>query len=178
MLEGKTMSDERKRILQMFAEGKISLEECDELLESFQQREGEAGKLTEESQPRTGKALPPKGRKISWVVLLGLALIAIFYFVVFVLWASAPRDAALNLAVLLLPAIVAPAVFWLCMLIDCLSRDRADFGALITDKHDKLVWLLFILFAPLVGAVAYALVIRRHPRRSLPAESRTGPVPK
>ena len=54
-------------------------------------------------------------------------------------------------------------IFWICMLIDCLSRDYREFGTLITsDKSaDKLVWVLLILFLPIIGAIAYHISIRR-----------------
>ena len=56
-------------------------------------------------------------------------------------------------------------IFWICMLISCLSRDYREFGTLITsDKSaDKLVWVLLILFLPIIGAIAYHISIRRRP---------------
>ena len=63
----------------------------------------------------------------------------------------------------LLPALV--LVFWLWMLIDCLSRDYREFGTLITGDRsaDKLLWLGLILFLPIAGAVAYHVGVRRRP---------------
>ena len=57
-------------------------------------------------------------------------------------------------------------IFWICMLIDCLARDYREFGTLITsDKSaDKLVWVLLILFLPIIGAIAYHISVRRRPR--------------
>jgi len=51
------------------------------------------------------------------------------------------------------------------MLIDCLARDYREFGTLVTsDKSaDKLVWILLILFLPLIGAIAYHISVRRRP---------------
>ena len=59
-------------------------------------------------------------------------------------------------------------IFWIWMLIDCLTRDYREFGTLVTsDKSaDKLVWILLILFLPLIGAIAYHIAIRR---RTVPA---------
>jgi len=61
------MSDERKRILQMFAEGKISLEECDELLEGLGQ--GKAKRVAAAAKPE--KRHPMSG----WLgLVLGILL--------------------------------------------------------------------------------------------------------
>ena len=57
-------------------------------------------------------------------------------------------------------------IFWIWMLIDCLARDYREFGTLITsDKSaDKLVWVLLILFLPMIGAIAYHISVRRRPQ--------------
>ena len=56
-------------------------------------------------------------------------------------------------------------IFWIWMIIDCLARDYREFGTLITsDKSvDKLVWVLCILFLPIIGAIAYHISVRRQP---------------
>ncbi|WP_221029771.1 PLD nuclease N-terminal domain-containing protein [Actomonas aquatica] len=52
-------------------------------------------------------------------------------------------------------------VFWLWMLIDCLTQE--------TDPTQKLIWVLVIIFASFVGAPLY-LFIRKIPRgRAAPA---------
>lgn len=72
-------------------------------------------------------------------------------------------------ALLIIPPILAIiliwSIFWVCMLISCLTRDYREFGTLITsDKSaDKLVWVLLILFLPIIGAIAYHISIRRRP---------------
>lgn len=57
------------------------------------------------------------------------------------------------------------SVFWLWMLIACLSRDYREFGTLIAgDKSaDKLLWLGLILFLPIAGAIGYHVGVRRRP---------------
>ena len=56
-------------------------------------------------------------------------------------------------------------IFWIWMLIDCLARDYREFGTLITsDKSvDKLIWVLLLLFLPIIGAIAYHISGRRRP---------------
>ena len=68
----------------------------------------------------------------------------------------------------LLVLLIAATLFWLWMLIDCLARDYREFGTLVTsDKSaDKLVWVLLILFLPVIGAIAYHISVRRRPVRA------------
>jgi len=47
---------------------------------------------------------------------------------------------------------IAVFVFWLWMLIDCLTRPM--------DSMDKLLWFLVIFFLPLIGSILY-LVLKR-----------------
>jgi hypothetical protein len=47
-------------------------------------------------------------------------------------------------------------VFWLWMLVDCATKES-------NEGNTKVVWILIILFANLVGAVVYWLV--RRPQR-------------
>ena len=56
-------------------------------------------------------------------------------------------------------------IFWIWMLVDCLTRDYHEFGTLITSNKsaDRFVWLLLILFLPLIGAIAYHISVRRRP---------------
>ncbi len=57
-------------------------------------------------------------------------------------------------------------IFWIWMIIDCLARDYREFGTLIPSNKsaDKLVWVLLILFLPIIGAIAYHISVRRRPR--------------
>ena len=56
-------------------------------------------------------------------------------------------------------------IFWMWMIIDCLARDYREFGTLITSNKsvDKLVWVLLLLFLPIIGAIAYHISVRRRP---------------
>ncbi len=58
-----------------------------------------------------------------------------------------------------------PLIFWVWMLIDCLTRDHREFGTLITSNKstDRLVWFLLILFTFIIGAIAYHMSVRRRP---------------
>ena len=47
-------------------------------------------------------------------------------------------------------------IFWIWMLIDCAVNEPSE-------GNDKLVWLLIILFAQLLGALIYCFV--RRPKR-------------
>ncbi len=57
-------------------------------------------------------------------------------------------------------------IFWIWMLIDCLTRDYREFGTLIRSNKsaDRLVWFLLILFTFIIGGIAYHISIRRRPR--------------
>lgn len=73
---------------------------------------------------------------------------------------------SMTLSILPLAALAAFLVLlWVWMLIDCLTRDYREFGALITSDRsaDKLLWVLLIVLLPLVGAIAYHVGVRRRP---------------
>ena len=67
-------------------------------------------------------------------------------------------------------------IFWIWMIIDCLARDYREFGTLITSEKsvDKLVWVLLLLFLPIIGAVAYHIGVRRRTRPGRASESSEG----
>ena len=116
---------------------------------------------------------PPRARSLKWPLLLPLctALVLVWILPVLIDGANAVNwDGNLYLqyggkvsAVLL--GVVA-AVFWFCMLVSCLARDYRDFGTLIPSDPaaDKIVWLLIILFIPVIGAIAYHVAVRRRVR--------------
>lgn len=54
--------------------------------------------------------------------------------------------------VLLLSAIVIPAILWLWALIDCL---KSNFN-----NNNKLVWVILIVLAPFLGAILYLAIGR------------------
>ncbi|MBA2395546.1 MAG: PLDc_N domain-containing protein [Ktedonobacteraceae bacterium] len=47
-------------------------------------------------------------------------------------------------------------IFWIWVLVDCLTKEPSE-------GNDKVAWILFILFVPLVGALIYFFV--RRPER-------------
>ncbi len=47
-------------------------------------------------------------------------------------------------------------IFWIWVLIDCLTKEPSE-------GNDKVAWVLFILFVPLLGALIYYFV--RRPER-------------
>lgn len=51
---------------------------------------------------------------------------------------------------------VVAAIFWIWVLVDCLIKEPAE-------GNDRLVWVLVILLAPLIGALLYYFV--RRPER-------------
>ncbi|MEO8953304.1 MAG: PLDc N-terminal domain-containing protein [Ktedonobacteraceae bacterium] len=48
------------------------------------------------------------------------------------------------------------AIFWAWVLIDCVTKETSE-------GNDRIAWLLVILFAPLIGALAYYFI--RRPER-------------
>ena len=63
------------------------------------------------------------------------------------------------LILLLVILAVALLVLWLWMLIDCLKRpdDKFAYGGV----NAKLIWILVIIFAGLIGALIYYFLIKR-----------------
>lgn len=54
---------------------------------------------------------------------------------------------------------VLAVLFWIWMIIDCLQRPDKNFPAKGT--YDKLVWIIVLLFANILGAVLYYLMVKR-----------------
>jgi hypothetical protein len=48
------------------------------------------------------------------------------------------------------------AIVWIWVLIDCITKEPSE-------GNDKVAWLLFILFVPVIGALVYYFV--RRPER-------------
>jgi phospholipase D-like protein len=51
---------------------------------------------------------------------------------------------------------IASTVLWIWMLVECATKES-------NEGNDKLVWILMIIFAQLIGALIYLLV--RRPKR-------------
>ena len=60
------------------------------------------------------------------------------------------------LAVPVLLMALAGSVFWLWMLVECLTKE---------DKHNKLVWAIVIVLTSLLGSILYFLI--RRPQRKV-----------
>jgi uncharacterized membrane protein YedE/YeeE len=59
-------------------------------------------------------------------------------------------------SLLMLLAVLFGFLFWIWMLLDCATKE-ANFG------NTKVVWIIIIIFANFIGAIAYWLV--RRPQR-------------
>ena len=148
------MDEERKRILRMMAEGTISVEECDELLRSLSDRRREKT----ENEVRAAQG----GRRPVWpyVLLIALALFALP--ASFAGFRLVPRFSGLI-------GIVG-FIFWVWMIVDCLSRLPSDFKLLFTTQHkyEKWIWLAAVVLAFPVGAIVYFFIIRQPTQQIAP----------
>ncbi len=129
------MNDERKRILRMLAEDKISLEECEGLLDALEEKER---KPTERPQESNRIPLPPNMQR---VLVVFVAVVAVW----FVLQSFPPSRLVL---LLFWPA------FWIWMIVDCGRRDPCEFPF-----WDKRSWLLLVILVPAIGAVIYKVAV-------------------
>ena len=50
------------------------------------------------------------------------------------------------------------AVFWLWMLIDCITRD-------FRDDMEKIVWILLMVFLGVIASIVYYFVVKRKSRK-------------
>ena len=67
--------------------------------------------------------------------------------------------AQVGMWILMLPILlvsIAGTVFWIWMLVECLTKERSD-------GNDKIVWIIVIVFAPAIGALIYFFL--RRPKR-------------
>ncbi|WP_259370140.1 PLD nuclease N-terminal domain-containing protein [Methanococcoides orientis] len=49
-------------------------------------------------------------------------------------------------------------VFWLFMLFDCLQRSTENFPR--TGEHEKLIWLIALVFLNFIGAILYYYMVK------------------
>ena len=79
--------------------------------------------------------------------------------------AGSGNDAAVGLAIvggifgfimILMVLAVLTSVFWIWMIIDCAMRKN------FKSDTDKVVWILVLVFAGIIGAVIYYFVIKRN----------------
>ena len=149
------MDEERTRILRMLAEGRITAEECEELLEALSTRH--------QSPQEEGEETPSRGRAPWWAYLV-LALLVLL---------AVP--AALLLVIILRTLIPfslgAIAVgLWIWMILDCLARPVRDFRLIFTrnHEHEKWIWVAIVVLTFWPGALAYFIVIRQPAQAILP----------
>ena len=147
------MDEERRRILRMMAEGTISVEECDELLRSLSNRR----------QEKTEKEVQAvQGERPVWpyvmLVILGLLVLPVS----FVSFKMIPCVSG--------PIAIALFIFWVWMIVDCLSRLPCDFRLLFTTQHqhEKWIWLAIVILVAPVGAIVYFFIIRQPAQQITP----------
>jgi len=59
-------------------------------------------------------------------------------------------------ATLMIALIIGTSVFWLWMLVDCLSRPERKFKG----KNDKLIWILLMIFFWVLGSILYFFMVK------------------
>ncbi|WP_181308999.1 PLD nuclease N-terminal domain-containing protein [Rufibacter sp. XAAS-G3-1] len=62
---------------------------------------------------------------------------------------------------IILSILFIPAVFWIWALIDLLTSK-------FSNSIEKLIWLIAIIFIPVLGAILYLMIGRRQKRRDSP----------
>ena len=67
--------------------------------------------------------------------------------------------AEMNIVAFVILLALALFVFWLWMLVDCLKRPDEKFA--VGGSYAKLIWVLVILFAQIIGALLYYFLIER-----------------
>ncbi len=154
------MDEERKRILRMVAEGTISVEECDELLRALSDRR------TEKTE-KDVQAVQDKRPVWPYVMLVILAMFALP--ASFAGFRLVPRFSGLI-------GILA-FIFWVWMIVDCLSRLPCDFKLLFTTQHryEKWIWLAVVILAFPVGSIVYFFIIRQPSQQISPPSTKEKP---
>jgi hypothetical protein len=59
--------------------------------------------------------------------------------------------------------VIIAALFWIFMLFDCLQRNADDFPR--TGDHEKLIWMLVLIFLNFIGAIMYYFLVRMQDKR-------------
>lgn len=59
--------------------------------------------------------------------------------------------------------VIIAALFWIFMLFDCLQRNADDFPR--TGEHEKLIWVIVLIFLNFIGAVMYYFLVRMQDNR-------------
>ena len=176
------MDEERRRILRMMAEGTISVEECDELLRSLSdRRKDKTQKEVQAAQEGSRPIWPYVLLVVLAILALPVGLAAFGGILGGTGWRFGPMPGYfswLPCVFLLAPIRLLLFIFWVWMLVDCLSRLPCDFRLLFTTEHkyDKWIWLGIIILVFPIGAIVYFFLIRQ-PARSLGPPSTTEKPP-
>jgi len=169
------MDEERTRILRMLAEGKITTDECEELLDALAHRR-EAPKPDDAVEPVTGRRA-----KWPYVLLILLCVPAALALLSLVAGITLPALRRTGFFVFPFTAMTLPAgllgiigfIFWIWMIIDCLGRAPYDFRLLFTQRreHDKWIWIAIVVLTHWIGALLYFLLIRQPAQSIKPVRS-------
>lgn len=156
------MDNERRRILRMMAEGKISVEECEELLQALSNRRQE--KTEKEVQAVSG------GDRPVWPYILLVVLAIMVLPVSFVGFRIISFPGLRMVPCLGFPIAIALFILWVWMIVDCLSRLPCDFRLLFTTQHryEKWIWLAIVILANWLGAAIYFFIIRQPAKQIAP----------
>lgn len=176
------MDEERTRILRMLAEGKITTDECEELIDALAHRR-EAPKPDDAVEPDTGRRA-----KWPYVLLILLCVPAALALLSLVAGITIPVMRRTGFFLFPFTAVTLPAgvlgmvgfIFWIWMIIDCLGRAPYDFRLLFTQRreHDKWIWIAIVVLTHWIGALIYFLLIRQPARSVMPlAPPRTSAPP-
>ena len=151
-------TEEALRILRMFRENKVTINEAKELLLAMARPE------PEEKPPET--ALTPG--KDWWAGLARWKKMAIGAAIVFSVWFFlATQSFGLKPPFIFSwpPGVLFMLVlaFWVWMFIDCIRREHLNFGRIFSPggRYEKLVWLGILAFTGIIGAIAYFLAVKR-----------------
>ncbi len=60
---------------------------------------------------------------------------------------------------ILIPLVILFLVLWVWMLIDCIKRPDDEFA--IGGNYAKIIWIIVIIFAGLIGALIYFVLIKK-----------------
>jgi hypothetical protein len=146
----------------MMAEGTITVEECDELLRALSDRRKEK---TEKEVKATQGARPV------WPYVLLVVLAIMVLPVSFVSFRMIPITP--SLPCFSVPIGIGLLIFWIWMLVDCISRIPCDFRLLFTTQHryEKWIWLAIVILTGWLGSLIYFFIIRRPAKQIAPPAS-------
>jgi hypothetical protein len=156
--EGCPSKEEALRILRMFRENKVTIDEAKELLLAMARPElEEEGREAALSKRKGWWASLARWKKIA--ITVGIVLLVWFFFPMRGFTLRPPFTIFWPVGILFVPALV----FWVWMFVDCIRREHLNFGSIFTPggRYEKLVWLGILAITGIIGAIAYFLVLKR-----------------